>query len=373
MNAGTSPRLEAAWWHALAAQNLFGQLGLPQWQHRAGEVLHAIATQRLPVTPRSRAGPKTGMDRAAARRPAIVAVSAPMREVLELAQAFALGADPILITGETGTGKELLARFIHACSVQARGPFVAVNCAALPAHLFERELFGHARGAYTGAERDGPGLAAAAADGTLFLDEIGELPLELQPKLLRFLEDGSYRRLGDPHELRARARILAATNANLDRLADSGRFRRDLLYRLRILEVAIPPLRERPLDVLPLLEHFLGEVLGSPARAAEHFSPAELRALTAKPWRGNARELQLLARRRALAGTGATSPAGREASTAARQCDVEAAPRVGRRSVTREQLQAALAACGGNRRQAARQLGVSRQTLYRWLRLSGLA
>jgi len=364
--------LESAWAHALAAQSLFVELGLTQWQHRTSEVLRTIAQRRFGLQAAAAPPAQAARPRHAAPAPVFVALSAPMRATLQLAAAYARASEPILITGETGTGKELLARYIHDRSPGARGPFVAVNCATLPAHLFERELFGHARGAYTGAERDAPGLVAAAAGGTLFLDEIGELPLELQPKLLRFLQDGSYRRLGDPREQRARARILAATNQDLDSLAGSGRFRRDLLYRLRVLEITIPPLRERPLDVLPLLEHFLGEVLGHPVQAAEYFTPAELKILATDPWPGNARELQLLARRRALTGKAAVDPGDRPASSVGPPHCAEATFHWGRRLVTREELRTALAACGGNRRQAARQLGVSRQTLYRWLKRSDL-
>lgn len=196
----------------------------------------------------------------------------------------------VLISGETGTGKELVARAIHRAGSGAREPFIAVNCAAISGNLFESELFGSIRGAFTGATRDRGGLFAAAGRGTIFLDEIGELPLDAQAKLLRVLEDQSYRRVGDTREVQSRARVVIATNRELLEEVEVGNFRRDLFYRLDVMNIAVPPLRERMVDLPVLVEHFL-------ATEAQHHgrrraSKAAMEQLRVHSWPGNVRELR---------------------------------------------------------------------------------
>ena len=198
----------------------------------------------------------------------------------------------VLVTGESGTGKEVVARAIHNYSERALKPFIPFNCTAVPREMLESQLFGHRRGAFTGAERDNPGVIRAARDGTLFLDEIGEMGLDLQPKLLRFLESGEICPLGESTPFRVNVRIVAATNSNLEALVREGRFREDLFYRLNVIRLSIRPLRERRDEIPGLIRHFI-------ARAAEEFSKSQLRAadetierLLLYSWPGNVRQLQ---------------------------------------------------------------------------------
>jgi len=210
----------------------------------------------------------------------------------------------VLIHGETGTGKELVARALHFDGCRRDGPFVEVNCASIPAHLLEAELFGHERGAFTDAKERRTGLVEAADGGTLFLDEIGEIELSLQAKLLKLLEDRSIRRLGAVKERRVNLRIVAATNCNLERMVQQGRFRRDLFFRLRIIEIKVPPLRARGEDILLLAEHFLalhGKRYGKPGLA---FTPEARALLEGYSWPGNVRELRNMLEQSVLLATG---------------------------------------------------------------------
>ncbi|MCO4747799.1 MAG: sigma-54-dependent Fis family transcriptional regulator [Proteobacteria bacterium] len=224
--------------------------------------------------------------RAGVERP-IVAVSQGMTDVLRLVDRAAPRPLPVLITGESGVGKELVARRVHARSGR-RGPFVAVNCAAIPGDLLESELFGHTRGAFTGAGRAREGRFRAAQGGTLFLDEVGELPLSLQAKLLRVLEEGVVDVVGADQPVSIDVRVVAATNQAVEAQLDAGSFREDLFFRLAGIRIEVPPLRQRPEDVLPLAERFLadanGAALSIPAQVAE--------ALKGRPWPGNVRELR---------------------------------------------------------------------------------
>lgn len=200
---------------------------------------------------------------------------------------------PLLIQGETGTGKELIARACHTLSSRRKAPFLALNCAALPENLAESELFGYAPGAFTGAQRGGkPGLLELAHQGTVFLDEIGEMSPYLQAKLLRFLSDGSFRRVGGEREIHVDVRILSATHRDLQQMVDEGRFREDLFYRLNVLTLAVPPLRERGEDILHLAHHFLEQACAQIRRTPCRLMPTTYPALLANHWPGNVRQLQ---------------------------------------------------------------------------------
>jgi transcriptional regulator with GAF, ATPase, and Fis domain len=214
-----------------------------------------------------------------------------MARIFRLVENLQQSEVTILLTGESGTGKEVMARAIHAHSGRRDGPFVAVNCAALPGELLEAELFGHVRGAFTGAVRDRAGRFEVAADGTLFLDEVGDLPVHLQVKLLRVLQEKTFERVGESKPRTSNARIIAATNKDLRRAVENGSFREDLYYRLRVFPVELPPLRERREDIEPLSSVLLGRVGGRHGRALR-FSPDALRAILAYPWPGNVRELE---------------------------------------------------------------------------------
>ena len=240
-------------------------------------------------------------------------INAIREQVARLATRLAQGSSsgrvdlpPILLTGETGTGKDLLANYIHAALPHRRGPFVALNCSAVPAELFESELFGHQKGAFSGATADKPGLIETADGGTLFLDEIGDLPVALQPKLLRALETHTVRRIGDTRDRTFDLCLIAATNRDLARQVREGRFRDDLLYRLRVVSIELPPLRQRGDDVRLLAEHFcaqLGSKYGIPDLK---LSPAALDALQQYDWPGNVRELRHALESAALTVSGST-------------------------------------------------------------------
>jgi len=284
----------------------------------------------------------------------IVFASDAMERVVELACRVARADVRVLITGPNGAGKERIAQIVHANSAVRSGPFVAVNCGAIPAELIEAELFGAEAGAYTGANRARTGRFEAANGGTLFLDEIGDLPLAGQVKLLRVLETGQFEMLGSSKTRTAQVRILSATNADLPALIRDGRFREDLYYRLNVIDIAVPPLADRSADILPLARHFLGEGLQLSEDAAA--------ALQAHDWPGNVRELRnsierakLLARERVVAAADLNLPAV-----------ARAAPRE-TENFSKEVLEASLREAGGNISRAAQSLGLSRQALYRRL------
>src|SRR5262245_57714089 len=220
-------------------------------------------------------------------RSPVISDSAAMNDALRLAETVAPHETTVVVLGETGTGKGLLARHIHECSPRWARPFVELNCAGLQKELAESELFGHEKGAFTGAAERKPGLFEAAAGGTLFLDEVGELELAIQAKLLRAIEDKRFRRLGGLQEIAIDVRLLAATHKSLEREGRAGRFRRDLFYRLSVFAVRLPALRERPEDVLPLARHFLERYGSSVA-----LSPAAAERLEGYAWPGNVRELR---------------------------------------------------------------------------------
>jgi DNA-binding NtrC family response regulator len=282
----------------------------------------------------------------------IVFASDAMERVVELACRVARADVRVLISGPNGAGKERIAQIVHANSALRAGPFVAVNCGAIPAELIEAELFGAEAGAYTGATRARTGRFEAANGGTLFLDEIGDLPLAGQVKLLRVLETGQFEMLGSSKTRTAQVRILSATNADLPTLIREGRFREDLYYRLNVIDIAVPPLADRPADILPLARHFLGEGM--------QLSEDAVAALQAHDWPGNVRELRnsierakLLARERIVAAADLNLPAV-----------TRAVPRESE-NLSKEVLEASLREAGGNISRAAQSLGLSRQALYR--------
>ena len=218
--------------------------------------------------------------------------SAPHKRVLDLISKIAATDVEILITGETGVGKERYARYVHECSARAGHNFVAVNCGGMPSELFENELFGHVGGAFTGARQHSDGLVAEAENGTLFIDEVDSLPMPCQVKLLRFVQEKEYRRLGEARLRKANVRFIAATNADLQAAVKQGRFREDLLYRLRVIPVEVPPLRERRDDIPLLLENFCDNYSRSYKLPRPTFSAAAMHKLRAYDWPGNVRELE---------------------------------------------------------------------------------
>ncbi len=223
---------------------------------------------------------------------ALIGASPAMERVFALLERIAPTEASVLISGESGTGKELAARALHRLSRRGDGPFVSVNCAAIPEQLFESELFGYVRGAFTGAERNREGLLRRASGGTLFLDEVGELPATLQPKLLRVLQERSVRPVGSDRATPIDVRLVAATNRELAREVSSGRFRADLFYRLAVITIPLPPLRERGEDVVLLAEQFIEELSDASGRPRPSLSDESIAALLAAPWPGNVRELR---------------------------------------------------------------------------------
>jgi DNA-binding NtrC family response regulator len=291
------------------------------------------------------------------------------QQVLELARRVAPFDTPVLVTGESGVGKEVVARLIHAASRRAQGPFVAVNCSALPETLLESELFGHKAGAFTGAIRDRAGLFEEAQGGTIFLDEIGDVSAAVQGKLLRVLQEKMVRRVGENRLKPVDARVIAATNTDLEARIAAGRFREDLLYRLRVVEIRVPPLRERREDILPLARHF-GERLRARLELPRFVLDATcLDALQAHDWPGNVRELEnALERAAILSPHGRIAPEHLPAPIGAPRAGTGAAGG-GRSLAEAEQahIDAVLRDCAGNRSQAARILQISPTTLWRKL------
>jgi len=284
----------------------------------------------------------------------IVFASDAMERVVELACRVARADVRVLITGPNGAGKERIAQIVHANSALRAGPFVAVNCGAIPSELIEAELFGAEAGAYTGANRARTGRFEAANGGTLFLDEIGDLPLAGQVKLLRVLETGQYEMLGSSKTRTAQVRILSATNADLPALIREGRFREDLYYRLNVIDIAVPAVAERPADILPLARHFLGDSL--------QLSEDATTALLGHDWPGNVRELRNSIERAKLL--------ARDSLVVAADLNLPAASRIVPRETehfSKEVLEASLREAGGNISRAAQSLGLSRQALYRRL------
>jgi DNA-binding NtrC family response regulator len=308
-------------------------------------------------------------DRGAARAPGgLIGRSAPMLEVYKQIARAADAASPVLVVGESGTGKELVARAIHDHGRRAKEPFVAINCGAVVETLLESELFGHVRGAFTGAVADHPGIFAQAGHGTVLLDEIGETSPAVQVRLLRVLEDGDVRPVGGTRSHRVHARVVAATNVDLEHASAAGRFRQDLYYRLSVLVIRVPPLRERRADLPMLIDRFLDEGCTRAGRR-KTLSADSLEALMRYPWPGNVRELRNLLERLVMFGQGTVIDVSDLPPTLIGRRD---APQEGPFAdlptldeLERRYLLHVLEAVHGNRTRAAEVLGVDRRTLYR--------
>jgi DNA-binding NtrC family response regulator len=310
----------------------------------------------------------------------ILGESRPIRAILEQVEMTARTDYPVLITGESGTGKELVARAIHEAGHRARGPFVAVNCGAIPPSLFESELFGHVRGAFTGAVASRAGLFEEASGGTIFLDEIGEIGQDLQVKLLRVLQNSEVKRIGDTRTVRVDVRPTCATNRDLGAMVAEGTFRQDLFYRINVIPIRLPSLRERREDIPLLARHFLQIANAGLSRPALGFSPAALEKLAAHSWPGNVRELENKVKQAALmadgrevrpddvlldgVGTvGAASSGGVDASLPFEEC---------RDRFEREYLVQVLTRHGGSVTKAAETMQMHRNSLYHLLHRHGL-
>ena len=287
---------------------------------------------------------------------------------------------PVLIGGETGTGKELVARALHRFGANPDGPFVAINCGAIPEALLESELFGHRRGSFTGAERDHMGAIESARNGTMFLDEVGELPSQLQVKLLRFLQEGEIRPIGSNSTVKVDARVVAATHRDLRAEAEAGTFREDFFYRLSVYEIHLPPLRDRRSDIPLLVEHFRARAESRLGRAdIQGPSPESSVLLESHDWPGNVRELENLIQR-ALIDFGTLADVdGIRNLLAVRSQGVRSAPDLPSigddltiEEVERLHIEAVLARCGGNKTNAAVILGIDRKSLYRKVKRLGI-
>jgi len=294
----------------------------------------------------------------------IIGSSPEMLRVLRNIEKMAPTNVAVLLRGESGTGKELLARAVHKLSVRAREPFVPINCAAIPDTLLESELFGHEKGAFTGALKQTIGKIESANHGTLFLDEIGDVPLPMQVKLLRFLQDQVVERIGGRNPVQVDVRIVCATNQDLDLMMVEGRFREDLYYRLNEVTVQVPPLRERASDTVVLASFFLTRFAAEYGRAARGFSAAALAALRDHPWPGNVRELENRVKRAVVMTDGPLLSAADLGFATVGEETQSLTIRDARARAEREALQLALAQTGSNLSKAAKLLGISRPTLY---------
>lgn len=282
-----------------------------------------------------------------------------LRAALRLLRRVAPTESTVLLTGESGTGKELFARALHELSPRSAGPFVAVNCAAIPETLIENELFGHEKGSFTGAHRRELGRFEAAAGGTLFLDEIGDLGVALQSKVLRVLEERTFERVGGRETVRADVRLVAATNRDLRRMVDDAEFRSDLFFRLEVFPIELPPLRRRREDVEPLARYLLGQLAARHGRPQPRLEPAAAKLLARQPWPGNVRQLTNLLERALILSDAAVLTCD----------DVEALlGSAGAGAGERDRVEAALQRAAGNKREAASLLGISYRTLQRRIR-----
>ena len=354
--------------HVPIARRIAYHLGLGAHLGELGKVTPHIDGDRAP---RIDAGVQRGVDRLkAATQLQVVGESAEWREVLRKATQVAATDTTVLITGESGTGKEVVARFIHAASARKSGPFVALNCAALPEQLLESELFGYERGAFTGAQQAKPGQVEMASGGVLFLDEVTEMSLSAQAKFLRVLQEREFQRLGATRLLKANIRVIAATNRDLRKAVERGDFREDLFYRLGVFDIQIPPLRARPADIVPLSETFLQEIARSFGRAPVSLTRDAQHALLQHDWPGNVRELRNVLERAAILCEGAligTNHLALQPGNKALRSDTTDLGVVERTTIAK-----VLHECRGNKTKSARRLGLTRTQLHLRIRKYGL-
>jgi DNA-binding NtrC family response regulator len=320
----------------------------------------------------------------------LVGTSASMRRVYAILDRVKDTDVPLLVTGESGTGKEVVARAVHHAGPRAKKPFLGVNCGAIPANLLESELFGSVRGAFTGADRDRRGLFQEANGGTLLLDEIGELPRQMQAGLLRVLEEKMVRPVGSTREEPVDVRVIASTHRNLEHMVSEGAFREDLYYRLHVVELHVPALRERVEDIPPLLDHFLTLFAARYRRDRKSVSRDALRKLCALPWPGNVRQLEhvllsawLMSEGNEIGADDIDLPAAPVRGGAGRTSNGRVGTRASTRppsaqssvehkAAERERILGALSACNWNRLQAAKMIGLPRRTFYRRLKEFGI-
>jgi two-component system, NtrC family, response regulator AtoC len=312
--------------------------------------------------------------------PGIIGKSQSLQNILGTVRKVADYKSTVLLLGESGTGKELLARALHAQSVRKKGPFVAINCGAIPETLLESELFGHVKGAFTDASRNKPGLIEEANGGTLFLDEIGELPLSLQVKLLRFLQEDEIRRVGDTKDVKIDCRVVGATARDLTEMVKAGTFREDLYYRLNVLQLRIPPLRERKDDIPILVEHFVQKYQERLGRPAMTVSRDALRVLMDYQWPGNIRELENTIERAMVLADGERIELDALPEKLREEKPTSPGPLLGEelsikktvRTIERELIRRSLEKTGGNRTRAAELLEISHRALLYKIKEYGL-
>jgi DNA-binding NtrC family response regulator len=314
-------------------------------------------------------------------RKKIIAASSKMKKVLELVELVSGTDSTVLIEGESGTGKELVARAIHFSGTRAKRPFIAVNCGALPEPLLESELFGHVKGSFTGAIRDKKGLFEEADGGTLLLDEIGDMPSPIQVKLLRVLQEGEIRRVGGNSNISVDVRIIASTNRKLSALVEEGEFREDLFYRLNVIPITIPPLRERRDDIAPLINHFVGVYKGKLKKDVEGFSPEALEILLNHDWPGNIRELENVVERAMTLGSYTLISSsdltkifylGKSPSKSTEPESDDFNLHKAHEMLEREYILKALKKNDWNQSQAAKDLGIDRSSLWRKMKEYGI-
>jgi len=302
----------------------------------------------------------------------LIGTSLPMQRLYEQIRNAAASEAPIVITGESGTGKELVAKAIHRLSRRQTGPFMTVNCAALNEFLLESELFGHVKGAFTGAVRDRKGRFVAAQHGSLFLDEVGDMPLSMQVKLLRVLQEREIERVGDQRPIKVDVRLMSATNKNMEELLGQGKFRDDLFYRINVIPIHVPPLRERIEDIPHLIAHYLERINQINRKAIRYISPQALEAIEAYPWPGNVRQLVNMIEYATMTAKGdSIEPVDLPEYLFRKGAPAIIPSRGGKERITKEQLDATLRRFKGNRTQSARPLGISRVTLWKLIKEFG--